>query len=357
MELSSAVEGTSATTSTRLTHGDRGRLLYLMTLTRASEEKALSLYRQGKVPGSFYDGRGQEATSVGTAFALGPADRALPLHRDLGVHLCRGVGTAAYLGNCMGRADGVTKGRDGNMHFGDKNFGTVGMVSMLPDMAQVATGMGLAYKMRGEPRVAMSWFGDGSTANGQWHEAMNLAGLKRLPVVFVMENNQWAYSTPNDLEFLVNPVERAEHYGVVGDSVDGNDVEAVFESAAQAVERARAGRGPTLIECRTMRMHGHGAHDDMSYVPQSQVEEWAERDPISNYRERLVADHSFTTDELEQIDIEVKRVVEEAAAEALAMPMPDPATATDGVFAEKWEPLRDGHAPWSLWSAPEERGA
>ena len=187
----------------------------------------------------------------------------------------------------MGRAGGVTGGKDGNMHFGDRELGCVGMVSMLPDMALVANGMALAFKLRGEPRVAMTYFGEGSTANGQWHEAMNLAGIQRLPVVFILENNQFAYSTPNELEFAVDPVERAHTYGFPGVNVDGNDVEAVFAAAHEAVERARGGDGPTLIECRTMRMHGHGAHDDMSYVPPELFEEWSQRDPIDLYAERL----------------------------------------------------------------------
>ena len=146
---------------------------------------------------------------------------------------------------------------------------------MLPDMALVACGLGLAFQMRREPRVAMTWFGDGSTANGVWHEAMNVAGVRGLPVVFVLENNQFAYSTPNALEFAVDPVERARSYGFPGVKVDGNDVEAVFAAAAEACDRARAGGGPTLIEAETMRMHGHGAHDDMSYVPPELLEHWA----------------------------------------------------------------------------------
>ena len=201
------------------------------------------------------------------------------LHRDLGAHFVRGVTPDRYLANYMGRSGGVTGGKDGNMHFGDRELGCVGMVSMLPDMAPVATGMAMAFKARGEARVAMTFFGEGSTANGQWHEAMNLAGVQRLPVVFILENNQFAYSTPNELEFAVDPVERARTYGFPGVTVDGNDVEAVFEAAREAVERARRGDGPTLIEARTMRMHGHGAHDDMSYVPPEMFEEWSRARP------------------------------------------------------------------------------
>ena len=214
--VSAARDATLAADPGLLTRDDRAQLFRYMAMMRAAEERGLTLYKQGKVPGSFYDGSGQEAISVGAAFALAPEDRICILHRDLGAHFVRGVTPDRYLANYMGRSGGVTGGKDGNMHFGDRELGCVGMVSMLPDMAQVATGIALAFKMRGEPRVAMTFFGEGSTANGQWHEAMNFAGIHRLPVVFVLENNQFAYSTPNELEFAVDPVRRAEGYGFPG---------------------------------------------------------------------------------------------------------------------------------------------
>jgi len=330
-----------------LTREDRASLFRFMVMMRSAEERALTLYKQGKVPGSFYDGRGQEAISVGAAFVLRPEDRTCILHRDLGAHLVRGVTPDRYLANYMGRADGVTGGKEGNMHFGDPRLGAVGMVSMLPDMALVATGMALAFKMRREPRVAMTFFGEGSTANGQWHEAMNFAGIHRLPVVFVLENNRFAYSTPNELEFVMDPVERAHTYGFPGVNVDGNDVEDVFDAAREAVDLARAGGGPTLIECQTMRMHGHGAHDDMRYVPEELRKEWERRDPIERYGERLAVEHGFSSDELDAIRSDVRSYVDECAAKALASPMPDPALAGEGVFADSFEALGDGHAPWS----------
>jgi TPP-dependent pyruvate/acetoin dehydrogenase alpha subunit len=343
-----------------LTREDRALLLRYMLLMRTSEERGLTLYRQGKVPGSFYDGNGQEAISVGASFVLGPRDRMCILHRDLGAHFVRGVTPDRYLANYMGRSGGVTGGKDGNMHFGDPQLGCVGMVSMLPDMAQVACGLAMAFKLRGEPRVAMTFFGEGSTANGQWHEAMNFAGVYRLPAVFLLENNKFAYSTPQELEFAVDPIERAAGYGFPGVSVDGNDVEAVFEAAREAADRARDGGGPTLIECHTMRMHGHGAHDDMSYVPEELFREWSERDPIERYEARLSADHGFSSDELADIRADVEREVAEAAEKALASPMPEPGIATDGVFADAFEPLGDGKAPWSRWAqepAGDERSA
>jgi TPP-dependent pyruvate/acetoin dehydrogenase alpha subunit len=336
--------------SDALTRDDRALLLRYMLMMRLSEERALTLYKQGKVPGSFYDGCGQEAICVGAAFALAPRDRMCILHRDLGAHFVRGVTPDRYLANYMGREGGVTGGRDGNMHFGDPELGCVGMVSMLPDMAQVATGMALAFKMRDEPRVAMTFFGEGSTANGQWHEAMNFAGIHRLPVVFVLENNQFAYSTPTELEFAVDPVRRARGYGFPGVSVDGNDVEAVFEVARVAADRARAGDGATLIECHTMRMHGHGAHDDMSYVPDELLQEWSRRDPIDLFSRRLGEDHGFDQRDVEEIRGSVKAYVDECAERALASPMPSAETASESVFADRWEPLGDGQAPWSRWS-------
>jgi pyruvate dehydrogenase E1 component alpha subunit len=336
-----------------LTHDDRRALLRYMLLMRATEERALTLYRQGKVPGSYYDGRGQEAISVGSAFALGPRDRTCILHRDLGAHLIRGVRPGRVLAQMMGRAGGVTGGRDGNMHFGDKELGAVGMVSMLPDMALVTCGLALAFQMRKEPRVAMTWFGEGSTANGQWHEAMNVAGIRKLPAVFFLENNQFAYSTPNEREFAVDVVERARGYGFPGVKVDGNDVEAVFYAAAEACERARRGEGPTLIEAETMRMHGHGAHDDMRYVPTELVAAWAERDPIARFAAAQEA-HGLDVGALRD---EVDAAVEAAVAAALATPMPDPAHAAEGVFCVgEPEPLGTGLAPWSGF-APVEAGA
>jgi TPP-dependent pyruvate/acetoin dehydrogenase alpha subunit len=338
----------SADAPLHLAPADRVELLRSLLLMRAIEARAHTLYRQGRVPGSFYDGYGQEAVSVGAAFAMGPRDRLCPLHRDLGAHLVRGVEPARILGQYMGRAGGVTRGRDGNVHFGDPATGVVGMVSMLPDMMCVAAGMAMAFKLRGEARCALTWFGDGASSRGDFHEAMNWAGVQRLPVVFVLESNQYAYSTPPAKQYAVPPVERAAVYGFPGVTVDGNDAEAVFEATRAARERALAGDGPTLVEAVTMRMHGHAAHDDMRYVPPEQLAAWAERDPIERQERRAA---SLGVDVAALRD-EVDAAVAAAAREALAMPMPDPADATRGVFAEG-EPaaLGDGRAPWSGFAA------
>jgi pyruvate dehydrogenase E1 component alpha subunit len=327
---------------------DRTGLHRAMLLMRGIEERAMSLYRQGKVPGSFYDGFGQEAVSAGAAFAMAPEDRLCILHRDLAAHIIRGVPPARILAQYMGRAAGVTAGRDGNVHFGDRSLGCVGMVSMLPDMMLVATGMAMAFKLRGEARCALTWFGDGSTSRGDFHEAMNWAGVQKLPVVFVLENNQYAYSTPLDKQFAVDPVERAAAYGFAGVTVDGNDVEAMFDATREARERAVSGGGPTLIEAVTMRMHGHAAHDDMKYVPKEQVEEWKLRDPVDRQEKRL---RTLGVD-VDSLRSEITAEIDAATAEALSGPMPSPDDVLEGVFCSgEAEPLGDGQAPWSGFAA------
>jgi TPP-dependent pyruvate/acetoin dehydrogenase alpha subunit len=326
-----------------LTTDDRVGLLRAMLTMRGIEERAMTLYRQGKVPGSFYDGFGQEAVSAGAAWAMAAQDRLCILHRDLAAHIIRGVEPARIFAQYMGREDGITRGRDGNVHFGDRTKGCVGMVSMLPDMMLIATGMAMAFKARGERRAAITWFGDGSTSRGDFHEAMNWAGVQKLPVIFVLENNQYAYSTPLDQQFAVDPVERAAAYGFPGVSVDGNDVEAVFEATRQARERAIEGHGPTLIEAVTMRMHGHAAHDDMKYVPVEKVEEWRAKDPIDRQEQR-VRGLGVDTD---QVRAEVRSLIDAAVEQALQSPMPDGATATARLFADEPSLLEDGNAPWS----------
>jgi TPP-dependent pyruvate/acetoin dehydrogenase alpha subunit len=335
--------GVPETVTEHLTLEDRIGLLRAMLLMRGIEERAMMLYRQGKVPGSFYDGFGQEAVSAGPAWAMHAQDRLCVLHRDLAAHLIRGVPPARIFAQYMAREGGVTGGRDGNVHFGERRVGCVGMVSMLPDMMLVAAGLGMAFKLRGQRRAALTWFGDGSTSRGDFHEAMNWAGVQRLPVIFVLENNQYAYSTPTESQFAVNPVERAAAYGFPGVSVDGNDVEAMFEATRQARERAIAGEGPTMIEAVTMRMHGHAAHDDMKYVPAAQIEEWRRKDPIDRQVRRVEALGA----DVAALRAEVKEEIEEAVQEALAMPMPDGGTATERVFADEPALLEDGASRWS----------
>ena len=305
-----------------------------MLITRGVEERGHILYRQGKIPGSFYTGRGNEAASVGVATAMGAEDVGTPLHRDMGVHITRGVEPWRIFANYMGKADGPTKGKDGNVHMADQQLGMIAMVSHLPAMLPVATGAALAFRIREERRVAVGWFGEGASARGDAHESMTFAGTRKLPMVFVCDNNQWAYSTPTHLEYATEHVaDRAQAYGFEGVVVDGTDVLAVHREAKRAVEKARSGGGPTLLECLTLRMEGHAVHDDAFYVPKVMFERWAEMDPIERYRTWLRENANLTSEEEDEITTFVKRRLNEALEKAEDSPLPDPSTLLEGVYA------------------------
>jgi TPP-dependent pyruvate/acetoin dehydrogenase alpha subunit len=328
-----------------LTPGDQVGLARAMLMMRGMEARALSLYKQGKVPGSFYDGYGQEAVSAGAVWALSAQDRLCILHRDLAAHLIRGVDPARILAQYMGRASGPSRGRDGNVHFAEARLGCVSMVSMLPDMLCVAVGLALAAKLSGEPRVALTWCGDGASSRGDFHEALNWAGVQKLGVIFILENNQYAYSTPVARQFPVDLVQRAAAYGMPGVNVDGNDAEAMFEAVRVARLRGLAGEGPTLIVAETMRMHGHAAHDDSRYVPPELFAHWRARDPIARQLARLTRQGV----DVAALEAEVTAEIDGATAAALAVPMADPGDVLEGVFAAG-EPAGlgdEGRAPWS----------
>src|SRR6476620_11586687 len=316
---------------------DRDDLLGMyrsMLITRGVEERGHILYKQGKIPGSFYTGRGNEAASVGVGSAMGPDDVGTPLHRDMGVHIVRGVEPWRIFANYMGRADGPTRGRDGNVHLADARLGMIAMVSHRPAMLPVATGAALAFRIRDERRVAVGWFGEGASARGDCHEAMNFAGTRRLPVVFVCDNNQWAYSTPTHLEYAVEHIaDRAQAYGFEGVVVDGTDVLAVYREAKRAIEKAREGGGPTLIECLTLRMEGHAVHDDAFYVPKDMFEEWAKSDPIERFRAWLREHADLSDEKEEELSTEIKKLLADAIKRAEESPLPDPSTVTDYVWA------------------------
>src|SRR5512146_1729228 len=298
-----------------------------MLITRGVEERGHILYRQGKIPGSFYTGRGNEAASVAIATAMARDDVGTPLHRNMGVHITRGVDPWRLFANYMGRSDGPARGRDGNVHMADIHLGLVAMVSHLPAMLPVAVGCALAFRIKEEKRVAVGWFGEGSAQRGDAHEAMNFAAVRQLPVVFICDNNGWAYSTPTHLEYTVEHLaDRAEAYGFEGVVVDGTDVLAVHREAKRAIDKARAGGGPTLIECQTLRMEGHAVHDDAFYVPKELFERWAERDPIERFRTWLRSNAGLTDEEEEQVGAYVKKLLNDALQRAEESPQPDPAT-------------------------------
>jgi len=337
MAIAREAEPVGSLTEVREAGLDREDLLGIyrnMLITRGIEDRGHILYRQGKIPGSFYTGRGNEAASVAIATAMRSEDVGTPLHRDMGVHITRGVEPWRVFANYMGRRDGPTKGKDGNVHMADSRLGLIAMVSHLPAMLPVAAGCALAFRIRDERRVAVGWFGEGAAARGDAHEAMNFAGVRRLPVVFICDNNQWAYSTPTYLGYATEHVaDRAQSYGFEGIVVDGTDVLAVYREAKWAIEKAREGGGPTLIECMTLRMEGHAVHDDAFYVPKDLLEEWARRDPIERFRGWLREHADLSDGEDDEIGSDVKKLLNEALRRAEEAPLPTPDELLEGVYA------------------------
>lgn len=317
-----------------LTSDERYQLYHYMRQSRAIEDAAWALAGQGRLVGRLYTGHGQEAIPVGCAFALTDGDVIAPMYRDMGAHLVRGIRPVEIFAQYMGKRDSSNGGTDSGLHMGDMARGIVGMISVLPDSLPVTVGVALAFKLRREPRVAMTFFGEGSTSTGAWHEALNMAAVLKVPAVLICENNHWALSTPTDREYAAGAIaDRAVGYGMPGVRVDGNDVEAVYEAAAAAVARARIGEGPTLIECVTFRMRGHSIIDPADYVPPAQREAWAARDPIARHYERLVAaglwDEARDAELAEALRVEIDAAIDAAAA------LDDPLAAdvARGVFA------------------------
>jgi pyruvate dehydrogenase E1 component alpha subunit len=310
------------------------RMYAYMVLTRELEDRIeRKLYRQGKIVGGVYVGRGQEAIGVGSCIQTRPEDVICPSHRDMGAFLIRGMTPERILAQYMGRRDGYTGGKDGNMHMGDLSRNTIAFVSMLADSIPVAAGIGLSFKIRRQDRVVLCYFGDGATSRGDWHEGMNFASVQKLPVVFICNNNQYAYSTPLELQMAVkNIADRAAAYGIPGSIVDGNDVLAVYEATRRAIAHARAGKGPSLMECKTFRMTGHSAHDDAGYVPKELFEEWQTKDPICRHQQVLVEDGILTPEQISEIHKAAVEEVDRAVDWAQKSPYPDPEECLKGVY-------------------------
>jgi TPP-dependent pyruvate/acetoin dehydrogenase alpha subunit len=308
---------------------------YWMRLTRALDDRGTFLHKQSKIVGGYFSQIGHEALSVAAALALAPDDVCAPMHRDLGAYLVRGLHPRRILAQFLGRVGGVSGGRDANLHgMGDLSLGLIGFISHLPASMGVIVGVAQAFKIKAEPRVAMAFFGDGGTSQGLAHEALNWASVFELPVVFICENNQYAYSTPLARQMRIEHVaERAAGYAMPGVIVDGNDVAAVYTAAAAAVARARAGEGPTLIECKTMRMRGHAIHDNMAYVPPALLAEWAERDPIMRLEGELRARGLLDDEALAALLARIEGELDAALAEAEASPYPEGASVTERVYA------------------------
>ena len=350
---------TKARSTAAIPHGlSREQLLEmyrLVRLTRSLEERLELLFKQSKVVGGLFRSLGQEGESVASAFALrrrddGTGDVLSPLIRNLGSMLTLGARPVEVVRQYMAKGDSLARGKELNIHITDLGRGFIGQISPLGDLVPVMAGVALTFRQRGEDRVGMVYIGDGATSTGAFHEGVNLAAVQKLPLVVIVENNRWAYSTPTRLMTAAKSfADKAPGYGMAGEQVDGNDMLAVYGAAKQAVDRARAGGGPTLIEVMTYRRKGHAQHDAQTYVDRAEIDHWAKtNDPIDRYVKALL-DHGWATAaELTSIGKEIDRELDEAVAEAERSPLPEPEEALTDVCADG--PV---NAPWTRHTPPD----
>lgn len=309
-------------------------LYFYLKLTREFEDRVSKLHRQGKILGGVYSGRGQEAIVVGVCYGLRREDFIFPLHRDMGAFLVKGVDPNRLMAQLFGKKTGLSKGKDSFLHAGELERGVFGATSMLASTLPVAAGAALKFRMKKESHVAVAFFGEGASSRGDFHETLNFAGIHKLPVLFVCENNAYAYSTPQNMQMAVEDVAlRAEGYGFKGAVCSGNDLQAVMKTAHAAIERARQGEGPTLIECKTYRYHGHSEHDQPFYRPQDELIEWESRDPIQRF-EIYLEKKGYNVDQIKaDTEREVKEITDEAVRFAEESPWPEGKEALEDLYA------------------------
>jgi len=325
-------------------------LYYYMRLNREVEETMTRLFRQNKIVGGLYSSLGQEAISVGTAYALEKRDWMAPMIRNIGALLVKGVPPRDIFTQHMAKYTSPTKGRDGTSHFGDlENLHIISPISMLGDLIPVMTGVAMGGRYLGQKIVTMTWIGDGGSSTGVFHEGLNLAASQRAPFVLILENNQWAYSTPVRRQVpLENLADRAKAYGIASYIVDGNDVAEVYTTAKEAVERARAGEGPILIEAKTFRRRGHAQHDPAEYIPKEQREFWEKRDPIALCEAFLMKEKLLDAKGKKEMEEKLASLLEKEREFAENSPMPPEETVFGGVYCSG----NDCHKIRPKWERP-----
>src|SRR5437016_5656072 len=309
-------------------------MFYWLKLIRAFDERLSILVKQGKVRSGVYTGIGQEAIIVGTCYGLRKEDFICPLHRDLGSFLMKGVEPRVMMSQMFGKVTGLSKGRDSALHSGADELGIFGNTSMLGSNLPVAAGLALTFKMEKTDNVVIAYFGEGASNTGDFHEALNFAGVQQLPVLFICENNQYAYSVPVEKSMAIDDVaDRAQGYGFDGVAINGNDVLAVYQATQGALARARGGDGPTLIERKTCRWHGHPEHDQSSYPSAEELATRKSREPIPTFTTYLRARHVLDDAKLKEIEARVTATIDEAVEFAMNAPEPNPEDAITDLYA------------------------
>jgi TPP-dependent pyruvate/acetoin dehydrogenase alpha subunit len=321
-------------TKFKLSADQQLEMLYWLKLIRAFDERLSVLVRQGRVRSGVYTGIGQEAIIVGTCFELRREDWVCPLHRDLGSFLMKGVEPRVMMAQMYAKTTGLSKGRDSALHSGVNELGIFGNTSMLGANLPVASGLGLTQKMEQTDNVVVAYFGEGASNTGDFHEGLNFAGANKLPVIFICENNLYAYSVPVEKALAIEDVaDRAESYGFDGVAINGNDVLAVYQAMQGALKRARGGEGPTLIECKTYRWHGHSEHDKAFYRTEEELAMWKSRDPIPTFTTYLKTMKVLSDEKLAEVEERVKGIIDDAVAFAESSPDPDPQEAVTDLYA------------------------
>lgn len=309
------------------------QLYRYMTLNRRLEERLGHLYRQNKVVGGLYSSLGQEATSVGSAYALEDGDFLAPMIRNLGSYLVRGVTAKDWFGQYLAKGCGPTQGKDGTAHFGMIDKGLISCISMIGALIPVMVGVALALKHRRQANVALTYIGDGGTSTTDFHEGVNFAGVQRVPFILIMEHNKWAYSTHVSKQFPVKDlVEKAPSYGVYGEMFDGNNVLAAYDATRRARARCVEGGGPVLLEAKTFRRKGHAEHDDAGYVPKAMRAEWEAKDPLDAFTRFLIDEEIATQTDLDEMNGEIQKELDKSAQEVLDSPFPDVTVADEDVY-------------------------
>ena len=348
--MAKAASGNKSAKKNGLTREQYLGLFFYMKLNRAVEDTMVKLFRQNKIVGGLYSSLGQEAVSVGTAYALEKKDWLAPMIRNIGALLVKGVPPRDIFMQHMAKYDSPTKGKDGTSHFGDlENLHIVSPISMLGDLIPVMTGVAIAGRYLGQKIVTMTWIGDGGSSTGVFHEGLNFAAVQKAPFVLVLENNQWAYSTPVRRQVpLDNLADRAKAYGIASYSVDGNDVVAVYTTAKEAVERARNGEGPILLEVKTFRRMGHAQHDPAEYVPKEMRSYWEGRDPIALYEKFLFSEKLLDETSKKEVEQKIETLLAKERDFAESSPMPPPEFAEHGVYCTG----DDCHKIRAKWERP-----
>ncbi len=304
-----------------------------MVLIREFEDRVKILFLEGSMPGTIHQYQGEEACAVGVCAALGPGDVITSTHRPHGHALARGLTADAIMAELYGKVTGCCKGKGGSMHVGDLDKGMVPAVAIVGGALPMAAGLGLAFKLKGEKRVAAAFMGDGATNEGTFHESLNMSAIWDLPVLWVVENNLYGASTHVSKVMKVPHIaDRACAYGMPGKTVDGNDVLAVHEAAHEAAERARSGKGPTLLELVTYRITGHSRRDPASYQPEEEKKQAKANEPIGRFAKRLLAEGVCDQARLDALRDEVKAEVERSVQKAIAAPEPRPEDALEDLF-------------------------